>query len=280
MFTDLVNLFVKNHGNYSKQLQFITLVIIFLVMVFFTKYFSKTYGFIIILIVFALYISNGFVNIQNTFVNDFNRITMVKLQKLQDKMYQHIDKKLQLIISSDAKNILTDKEIKKIYESNKLDSLYIDANMIHFLESIISLYDYDSYNFYALLKGTNNILKIKEQIDDFYIANESYPINISEMLETALDLKKNTINNIHDFVYSVPKSNIMLNYVNKITDRYNVLISRVTDSIYTSYKNSINLNGITTHTRFVSYNTTKPYDYKLNHSIIPNQESKLVQYYI
>jgi hypothetical protein len=280
MFTDLVNLFVKNHGNYSKQLQFITLVIIFLVMVFFTKYFSKTYGFIIILIVFALYISNGFVNIQNSFVNDFNSTTMIKLQKLQDKMYQHIDKKLQLIISSDAKNILTDKEIKKIYESNKLDSLYIDANMIHFLESIISLYDYDSYNFYALLKGTNNILKIKEQIDDFYIANESYPINISEMLETALDLKKNTINNIHDFVYSVPKSNIMLNYVNKITDRYNVLISRVTDSIYTSYKNSINLNGITTHTRFVSYNTTKPYDYKLNHSIIPNQESKLVQYYI
>jgi hypothetical protein len=249
-------------------------------MVFFTKYFSKTYGFVIILIVFALYISNSYVNIQNTFVNDFNKITMVKLQLLQDKMYQHINKKLNLIKSSDSKYILTQEEIRKIYENNQLDSLYIDANMIYFLESIISLYDYDSYTFYSLLKSTNNILKIKRQIDEFYAANKTYPINISEMFESALELKTNALNNIHNFIYSVPKSNTMFTYINKITHRYNILISRITDSIYKSYKNSIYLNGIDTSTKFVSYNKTKPYDYKLNHPLVPNAEDKLIQFYL
>jgi hypothetical protein len=280
MFDDIKNLFIKNHGNYSRNLQFVSLVIIFLIMVFFTKYFSKTYGFVIILIVFALYISNSYVNIQNTFVNDFNKITMVKLQLLQDKMYQHINKKLNLIKSSDSKYILTQEEIRKIYENNQLDSLYIDANMIYFLESIISLYDYDSYTFYSLLKSTNNILKIKRQIDEFYAANKTYPINISEMFESALELKTNALNNIHNFIYSVPKSNTMFTYINKITHRYNILISRITDSIYKSYKNSIYLNGIDTSTKFVSYNKTKPYDYKLNHPLVPNAEDKLIQFYL
>lgn len=281
MLEDLKNLFIKQHGNYAKNLQFQSLVIIVLIMVFFTKYFPKTYGFVIILIIFALYISNNVVNINNTFVNDFNNITMVKLQILQDKVNQHINTKLNLIKSSNSKTTLTSEEIKKIYDNNKLDSLYIDANMIHFLESIVSLYDYNSYTFYLLLKGTNNILKLKKEIDEFYEANKKYPINISEMLETALELKSNTVNNIHNFIYSVPKSNVMFTYVNKITDRYNVLISRITDSIYKSYLKSIDLNGINTNTKFISYNTTKPYDPKLNHQITPNNhQDKLIQFYI
>lgn len=281
MLEDLKNLFIKQHGNYAKNLQFQSLVIIVLIMVFFTKYFPKTYGFVIILIIFTLYISDNVVNINNTFVNDFNHITMVKLQILQDKVNQHINTKLNLIKSSNSKTTLTSEEIKKIYDNNKLDSLYIDANMIHFLESIVSLYDYNSYTFYLLLKGTNNILKLKKEIDEFYEANKKYPINISEMLEAALELKRNTVNNIHNFIYSVPKSNVMFTYVNKITDRYNVLISRITDSIYKSYLKSIDLNGINTNTKFISYNTAKPYDPKLNHQITPNNyQDKLIQFYI
>jgi hypothetical protein len=280
MLEDLKNLFIKQHGNYAKNLQFQSLVIIVLIMIFFTKYFPKTYGFVIILVIFALYISDNVVNVNNTFVNDFNHITMVKLQILQDKVNQHINTKLNLVKSSNNKTTLTSEEIKKIYDNNKLDSLYIDANMIHFLESIVSLYDYNSYTFYLLLKGTNNILKLKKEIDEFYEANKAYPINTSEMLENALELKSNTINNIHNFIYSVPKSTVMFNYVNQITNRYNILISRITDSIYKSYLKSIDLNGINANTKFVSYNTTKPYDPKLNHPIIPNTEDKLIQYYI
>jgi hypothetical protein len=280
MFEDLKKLFIKEHGNYAKNLQFQSLAIIVVIMIVFTKYFPKTYGFIIILLVFAFFISNYVINVKNTYVNDLNHITMVKLQLLQDKVYQHINEKINVIKASNSKNVLANEEIKKMYDNNKLDSLYIDANMIHFLESIISLYDYNSYTFFSLLKGTNNILRLKKEIDEFYEANKQYPINISQMLENALELKSKTLNNIHNFIYSIPKSNVMFDYVNKITDRYNVLISRITDSIHSSYIKSINLNGINTTTQFVSYNTTKPYDPKLNHSITPTSDNKLIDYYI
>lgn len=278
MFRDLQNLFIQKNDTYSRNLQFSSLIIIFVIMAFFITYFPKNYGFVIILIAFAVYLSNEFINIQNTTVSNFNNITMGKLNILQDKVYQHINKKL---IMLKTKN-LSQSEIQEIYIKNKLDSLYIDANMIHFLESISSLYNYDSYNFYALLKGTNNILKLKKEIDTFYKANGTYPANISEMLETALELKGISVNNIHNFIYSVPKSKTMLDYINKITSRYDILISRVTDSIYTSYNNSLKLNGINTTTKFISYNTTKSYDPKLNHSItnLNKTQHKLLNYYL
>ena len=147
-------------------------------------------------------------------------------------------------------------------------------------EKAKELFGYNTRLNYLTEEEIQEVLKLKKEIDEFYEANKAYPINTSEMLENALELKSNTINNIHNFIYSVPKSTVMFNYVNQITNRYNILISRITDSIYKSYLKSIDLNGINANTKFVSYNTTKPYDPKLNHPIIPNTEDKLIQYYI
>ena len=281
MFEDIQNLFLNQHGGYAKILQFETLVIIIAIIIFFTIFFPNTYAFIIILLMFAIYFANSFVTIQNSSVNDFNHITMVKLQQLQQKSNEHIRMKLDVIQNSNP-SVLSQSEIQKMYDSNNLNSMYIDANMIHFLDSILPLFEYNNYIYYSLLKGTNNILRIKEEIDTYYEANGEYPININEMFETALELRMKTINNMHDFIYTIPKSNTMYKYLNDVTNRYSVLISRVTDSIYVDTKKNIELRGINANTKFVSYNKTKPFDPKYNHPIIPNTNNNenMVQFYI
>ena len=88
---------------------------------------------------------------------------------------------------------LSQKDIDKLYKRHELSSLYVDANLIHFLFSVIKLYDYNPGEYYSLLQGTNNILKIKSDIDTFYESNGEYPENTSELLQSALELKQKTI---------------------------------------------------------------------------------------
>jgi hypothetical protein len=279
MFTEIKDLFTQDHGSFSKNLQFNTLVVFIVVIIFFTYFFNNNYGFVIILISFAIYIANTYVSIHNDKSNDFNSVTMIKLQSLQSKVYDHIRNKIKM--SQNNKEFsLKQSDIQDLYKKNELDSLYIDANLIHFLYSIIKLADYNPDIFFSLLKGTNNILRIKRDIDMFYESNKQYPENISELLETALLLRSNTINNLHDFIYTIPKISVMYKYLSDSVDRYSVLISRVTDSIYSSYQNNMKLQGINTNTRFISYNTTKPYESSKNHPVILHQENKTIPFYI
>ena len=278
MFTEIRDLFVTEHGSFSKTLQFQTLLIIIAIVVFFNTFFEKSYGFVIILIAFSFYVANNYVIIQNDKTKDFNRITMVKLNSLQSKSIEYIDSQVNLMLNSNS-NKISKSEIDKIYKRHVLDCLYIDANLINFLFSIIKLYDYNPGEYYSLLQGTNNILRIKKDIDIFYKSNGVYPENTSELFQGALELKQKSINNMHNFIYTVPKMGIMNNYINDSINRYSVLISRITDSIHENYKKNIKQRGINSTTKFVTYNTTKDFDAMDNHSII-NNEQKLVSFYI
>lgn len=281
MFTEIRDLFVIEHGSFSKILQFETLIIIIAIVMFFTTFFDRSYGFVIILIVFAIYIANEYVIIRNNKTQDFNRVTMMKLNALQNKSGEYINSKIKLMNSNSNSSKIPQSDIDKLYQRHTLDSLYIDANLIHFLFSIIKLYDYNPGEYYSLLQGTNNILKIKRDIDLFYETNGSYPDNTSELLQGALELKAKAINNMHNFIYNVPKMNIMYSYVNDSISRYSVLISRITDDIYNSYQKNIKIKGINSQTKFVNYNTTKHFDAMDNYSPIPNDtENKIVQFYI
>lgn len=280
MIETLKDLFVNQHGSFFKSLQFETVVIFVLVIFFFTHFFDKSYGFIIILILFALFIANSYADVKKEGLNDFNQITLVKLQKLQNAVNTTVNNKLNLISSSTSK-ILTPTERQKLYISNRLDSLYIDANLIHFLESLLPLAQYNETEFALLLKATNNILKIKSEIDRYYQINQTYPDNTSELLQIANHLKTKAINNLHDFIYTIPKNQAMRNYLRDAIDRYSVLINRITDSIHESYKNNIKQRGINSSTNFVSYNQTKPFDQLSNHQIIPGiQNQELQEFYV
>lgn len=265
MDNHLLNLFVSENGQYAKSLRFEVIVVMIITIIFLTFYFSNTYGFVIILVLFVIYVGNTFVGIKTQKVTDFNKITLYKMQKIQNNVNNAIKLKIEKSNKTGIK--LSQKEIQKIYDNNKITDFYIDANMIYFIDSISPIYDYNPYEYFTFIKGVNNILKLRREIEDYYEANKKFPININEMLEISLQLKSNTINNLHTFIYSVPKQNKMYKYVDDIIQRYTLLINRNIDIIYEYYKTNIDIKGINTTTKFIYPELTKPYEQLKNHNI-------------
>jgi hypothetical protein len=253
---------------------------------------ANTQGiFVIVAVVLALFLTNTYINITTDELGDFNKATLVKLQTLQSKINEYVSDKIRL-----AGNMqLPDKDVIFLSEKNKLDSLYIDSTMIYFLFSILPLYEYNKDEFYMLLKGTNNILKIRKQIEEYYTANllktpdpvkQRFPSfkettsptqeplyleNIHEMFEIAIGLKVNCINNIQNIIYGVPKVSKMYTYIDDIIERYSILISRNLAIINEYHINAIKETGINTRTKFVNYTGTKSYDRMSNQNIIPTK---------
>lgn len=278
MDSKLVNLFLNGNGTFERLLQFEVIVIVVATMVVLTYLFSTTYAFVIILLMFVLYIGNTYVTVKTNTVQDFNKTTMAKLNALQSVVNNNLQQRLQLFNNSRIR--LSRNQLQQIQKQAQLDCLYYDANLIHFIYSIKSLADYNLPLFAQFLRGVNNILKLRKQIDDFNAANGRYPENIAQMLQTAMQLRINTINNLHNFIYSVPKVHQMTQYINDVVDRYNLLITRNIDAMYEAHQKDISQRGINTTTQFVSYGATKPYENLTNPSIKPgNQPHRLYQFY-
>ena len=241
----------------DKNLMFKTLFIIGILLAIFTYLFPTNYAFVITLILFSLWVASNYLNYTETSTTTTNNQIMYHLNVLQEITNTYIDKKLK---DPSRQFKLSKQQLDSIYIKNKLSYLYIDSNLIEFLYSIKILSEWNDNEFYLLLKGTNNILKLRNEIEEYYQANKKYPDNVLEIFEQCLLLRSNTINNLHRFIYSVPKTNMMYNYTNKIIDRYMVLISRNTDKIYYYTQDHIKMTGINNSTKFISYNTTRPYD--------------------
>lgn len=268
---EVINLFTKEHGVYKKMFKF-QVILFFVIMLFIlTKLnlFSNSI-YILIAMIFTLYITNLYVRMNQSDLSDNNKIIYLRLETLQSKVYQYV--KYKISTSSNSGQKLSNGEIQNIYDKNKLDALYIDANMIVFLHSILPLYEYNPQEFYLLLKGTNNIIKLRHDIERFYKAEGKYPENIHEMLQIALQLKSNCMNNLQNFIYTVPKQNKMYTYIDNVLVTYNILISRNIKKMHNYHLNYIKTNGINSNTIFIDIDTSKPFDPLTNRSVIPSKE--------
>jgi len=265
---NILDLFVNGRGEYNKNLQFEVILVVIGLIVFFNYYFRENYGFVIILLLFVTYLTSLWLKVKTSRVTDFNKLTLNKLRTIQNNVNEVVKIKIRQISKTSDKQ-LTKKEINKIYNKNKLDNLYMDANMIHFIDSLSGIYEYNPSEYVLFVKGIDTILKLRREIEDYYDANGEYPVNIIEMFESTLELKAKTLNNLHNFIYSVPKTKIMYQYIDDVLDRYNVLITRNLDDIHRYYKDSIRQRGINNRTRFISYDKTKPYDELDNHLVVP-----------
>lgn len=270
---DLIKLFVNDHGNFSRIVKFNVLVIFIFSLIVFTKSFGSLNSgvAVVILASFALIVCNLYLkmNYSESILQDKNKITYFKLQSLQEKVYNHVLSKIQR--ASIAGRGVPMKDQENLLKKNKLDALYIDSNLVIFFYSIIKLYDYNEDEFYMLLKGTNNILKIRKDIENFYNVEKQYTENINEMFEIAFQLKSNCLNNLQNIIYSVPKASIMYNYIDDSIVRYNSLINKNLDAIDGYIKRSIVENGVNNRTKFIYYKNTKAYDRLSNQNIIPNK---------
>ena len=226
--------------------------------------------------------SNIYVKVNDSQLDDFNKTTMYRLNFLQtqlDSYFIKVQNKYSKTLVHGQKSIKSKDVMKFRYH---LDALYMDANLIHFLFDISNIYEYNQSEYYLLLKGTNNILRLLDQLENVYEQTNQLPENTSEMFQSALELKANTINNLHNFIYTIPKSNKMSNYLKEITDTYHILLIRNLDKIHRFYKLNIKLRGIDNSTKFVTYNDTKHFDVYDNHNmnVNGNQNNKLLSFYV
>lgn len=267
---NVIELFTQN--NNKQKLKFHIILVVFIIVVIFTNIFFYTpladpqskilKGiFVLLLILGIMFIMNQFIPKDEIKLEDENKIIDYKLNSLQNKIYEYVTYRINLINNTNELNV-NKKESQKIYEKNKLDSLYIDANIIVFLFSIISLSNYNLSEFYLLVKGTNNILKIRRQIEEYYNANKYHMENIQELFEISIQLKTKCVNNLHTFIYTVPKMKIMYEYIDKCIETYTVLLNYNLDKIEEYIKEHREKTGINTRTKYIHYyKKTKPYNY-------------------
>lgn len=275
----LINLFTQGYGKYKQFLQFEVIILFLIILTFFSKIYDKTYAFVVILIVFGLIMTNTFVKVIDNDINDKNKITFFKLTSLQSKVNDYIQTKLDLINTGNI--VLSQKDIDLLVEKNKLNSLYVDSAMINFLYSIITLYQYNPNEYYLLLKGTNNILKLLNETEKFDESNGLPPVNISTLLQSAMTLRVNCLNNLQNFIYTVPKGTGMNKYLEKCIVIYDNLISSSIKKLYEYNIKYINIKGINTQTQFIKLNETRPFEQNDNYNTSPTKNSeKLIDLYI
>lgn len=268
---NLINLFINDHGIYAKTLQFEVVGLAVILIFFITVLFRKEYAYIVILVAFVLYISQSYIVIKNANNDDTNKMTMYKLNKLQDLVNDYYIYKSKQFNSTNA---LKNKQTPVTYS---LDYMYIDSNLINFIYSISNLNEYNPQQFVLFIKGVNNILKIKAQIEEYYTKNNDYPENINEMFENAIYLKSNTLNNLHDFLYTVPKSNRIYRYISKIIEQYNILVTRNIDTLHSYYLHNLDLKNIDNSTKFINYTNPQHFDPFVNHSISTSKNTDTKQ---
>jgi len=296
--------FTEPDSSYQRTFRFYSIFLFLAIIASISKVWGTgTQGiFVILVIVFALYLVNNFVDNSQTELSDFNSEIYIKLQELQAKVNDHIEYKVKLTNISGMQ--LPKQDHQRLMDINRLDSLYIDASLIQFLHSIITLYEYNPDEYYMLVKGTNNILKIRKQIEEYYNSNsvsetvpsESasyvaqknselvsfrdhpkprqepvYTENLAEMFEIAINLKANCVNNLQNMIYKVPKTNKLYDYIDTCIDRYIILINRNLQTISDYHLNAIRDTGINTRTKFVYFKGTKPFDALRDQNVVLNK---------
>lgn len=264
--TNLILTLFQNDSSFYKSMTFNVILIFVAVSSIFTTLYPSSNGYIgnigiiglVALLAVGYFLANTFVLYKMSSLNDTNKQLMVKLSELDRAMKDYVDS---AALSAESRT-----RLNKRY---KLTSLYIDANMITFLHSILPLYNYNPEQFFKVLRATDNILHIRNEIEK----TDNTLINLPEMLEIAIEMRGQGISALHDFIYTVPKTNKMYTYLHDVVDRYNVLISRNIDIIHHYYKSDLKNRGISSSTKFVSWNTTKAFDPLQNQSITPHTQS-------
>ena len=253
---DIKTLFLKEQNSYIRKIQFKTILLLTILSLGFITFFPKNYGFVILLLFFLYFVANEYIKVVDNTSSDWNKQTYYKLMSLQRIMDKYVSNQI-------SKKRVPVQLRNSIFERHKLNSLYIDSDLIHFFDSVKNLEEYNPDEFFLLLKGTNNILLIRRQMQEYYNKNGYFSENLIENIEIAFELRTNCINNIHNFVYTIPKTNTLRNYHYSIIERYTLLVNRQLDILY-DYKNKHNkITGINTNSKLHYSNLTrqtKPYD--------------------
>lgn len=258
LFEEFILLFKDTYNDiFSRRLKFIIIVFIVLLTLFFIRGFRiSEYSDVIILFVFIIIICSEFVKWYSLDKDNYLDSTYKKLETLQSTMDTYLQneyiQRTKELFKNNAQDFSGSNTVNSIHFN--LSNMYIDADLINFVYSIHKEYmTYNAKTFVKFVKGVNNILGLKRELqllEDSTLSNN----NIAEMLQTAMRLKTNTLNNLHSFIYVFPKNDAYRNLMRPTIIKYNKLITRVLDYIHSRYLTTVNGNTkYTTQTKFVTY---------------------------
>jgi len=250
---------VYRTGKYKDRLKVESMLIFIVIFIIAVKFLKEDYYKLVVLVIFIGVLVNAYIRVRYTSLDDLNEETMKHLDELQAKMYDYVD--IEIVTN---KLELSDSKVIKMKDSTKLESMYLDSRLINFLFSVINLYDYNPKQFFSLLKGTNNILKGRQDIEKFYKSNREYPYNTSDIFRVSLKLKTSCMNNVHNFIYTIPKNTQFYEYHYNIMTEYDKLITKHIDAMYYYTIENIKLRGINSETTFPKYHPKYkiPNDYR------------------
>jgi hypothetical protein len=250
MFTDYIpRLLLEGDRN----LQFKFGVVIVLISLILFRVLNIKFG--LALIVIFYYFSNIYLQKQYTDVSDFNRSTKYKLEKIQNNYTNYIKKKLEM------SRYFSKEDYKRNLELAKLNYLFIDTNFIHFLDNIDYFRTYNEKIYFSVVKGINNILKLRWDSEQIYNNNKGQPVKEFEKRQLYYNFEEterlsDVVNeNFHSFIFTLPKSNLSYDHHAILSERlaklllYSVNIQRFYYNECTF--GSTSTSGITVSTKFL-----------------------------
>lgn len=252
---ELILVFKQNTTDlYTRRLRFIIIVIIALITLGFWRGFRiDDYANVIILFALIILVCNEFVKWYKIDKENYLDTTYNHLEELQSVFDAYLQneylRKAQQLFKDNADTVA--KEVARM----DLSSMYINAELINLIYDVHPiLMKVNPKTFISFVKGANNILSLKRDIDILLENTNNVPENIANMLRIAMKLKQNTLNNLHSYIYVMPIDNVHRKYIKDTLSAYNIIITRVLDDIYSKYVSTINGNArYNTLTKFVTY---------------------------
>lgn len=261
-----------------------TVVIIFFSIIFLyisSYYFSFSSNFTELIFISSFFWA--FITYYKTIFNvkqlDNNETILYKLNVIQNKINDYINYKLSLLNNQNFGEILSQSEIKKIFEKNVVDSIYIDSNLINFIHSIIYLFDYNNESMYFFVMYTNLILKSRIQLEQYDLAN-SLPNTTQSFIEENIINYLQAINYLQSTIYTIPKNITLQNNLYNIIQKYSSLMKTHLKFFYEINKKFIDINGININTKFNLFNKIKPHQQSGKNGKEINNINQLFNFFI
>lgn len=207
---------------YSKQNIWKGILLAIGVVVILTRYFKFDKSIVqgVLLITLPLVIIEMYLKHKSNKLIDLNKVTLYKLYSIQKFVYNYVE-------SQRLKNPnLTEMQIEEVKKKQKLDYMYLDANIINFLYDVLYLNEYNPDVFYLLTKSINNVLHLRYMIEYYYNKTNKFPENCYTIYEQINIEILEAMNYMHSFIFSIPKMNKMYQQHKVLQDRLFILLKR------------------------------------------------------
>jgi hypothetical protein len=202
----------------------------------------------IIVLIFSLLVTKTIANTTEQVQEDYNKKTLGIIKLLDKKITYYIDN----IASKDSS--YTRQQIALLKQKNRLKYIYKSTDLVYLLNDILQIHKYNYALFIKICRCCNNIMKLRKEADQFHRVNGVHHSALSDNIITCLRLRKQCLLHIHNYIYVLPDSDPLKEYVYRLTKNMDIILSNQITILKNQYNEYIDYVGITPSTVFFDKN--------------------------